>query len=158
MDDADEDARLVALFMQQQQMIEALLATRTQLLKQHDDCLELVSQMAELSVDVSAVAAAPYAGGSKKRRGSSGREDERGSAATDDWASDPMGEEPVVYRSIADGDEEGGATEPGSLERQVSVLTRMLAALEQPDAWDAASSAAASVAQLRQLSAELLAS
>tara|TARA_B110001452_G_scaffold169473_1_gene141708 strand:+ start:136 stop:609 length:474 start_codon:yes stop_codon:yes gene_type:complete len=157
MDDADDDARLVALFMQQQQMIEALLATRTHLLKQHDDCLELAAQMAELSVDVSAATAAPYSGGSKKRRGSSSMEDECGSAAIDDWASDPMGEEPVVYRSIADGDEESGA-EPVSLERQVSVLTRMLAALEQPDAWDAASSAAASVAQLRQLSTELLAS
>ena len=31
MDEADDDARLVALFMQQQQMIEALLATRMQL-------------------------------------------------------------------------------------------------------------------------------
>ena len=154
--DDDEDARLVALFMQQQQMIEALLATRTQLLKQHDDCLELVAQMSQLSVDVSAVGAAPYAGGSKKRRG--GADDERGSAAADDWASDPMvGEEPIVYRSLADGAEEGDAAEPGALERQVSLLTRMLAALEQPDSWDEASSAAASLAQLRQLSAELLA-
>ena len=157
MADADEDARLVALFMQQQLMIEALLATRSQLLKQHDNCLDLVAQMSELSVDVSTAAAVPYTGGSKKRRGVS--EDERGSTAADDWeSSESMGDEPLVYRSCSpDGDGEGGDAEPGSLERQVSLLTRMLAALEQPEWWDEARSAAVSVAWLRELSAELLA-
>ena len=119
MDDAEEEARLQKEFLRQQQLIESLLSTRCHLLKQHEDCLSLCTQMTQMSVSVSNT---PPSGRGKKRR----EEDEEPAlrapiALPTDGAFDPsladdVLEEPsVVYRSCSADSVDEGEQMDGSL-------------------------------------------
>ena len=180
-----DDAALHTLFLQQQQLIDSLLATRVHLLKQHEDCAFLASQMASLSLSVAAVPAAPF--GKKKRR------DEDEDVGADeysgaDWQTSQIGEEQIVYRSMslddveAEGSEavDGGsklalqaraplcqqgrvcfhpqpACPPPLSCRQVKLQEQIVAELKAEELWKEAGSAKTAYSRLNELSLELAA-
>ena len=111
----DEDAKLYAVFLQQQQLIESLLSTQRALLQQHEGCMSLCAQMTRLSMAISTAAPAAPGRGKKRRDTDAGPEDSEATLATDDTLIDDsladtvLDDEPsVVFRSCSgDGDDIG---------------------------------------------------